>query len=190
MAFMKRSLIFSALGVLLWSLLTPLSTVRAGNPSPSDCPSCTSFGVQKLPPGKEAPPFTLKNLQGGYNSLAACRGKPTLLFFWGSWCEACKEDMVLLEKFATGRKDQLAIFTVVVDGERERRIREIIKKFNVNLPVLLVLKEKIIDAYEVRMVPMAVIVNQEGGMVGKVVGQRDWSKPEAWAVVKELCGLR
>ena len=79
--------------------------------------------------------------------------------------------------------------TVVVDGEREKKIRQIVEKVKITLPVLMVLKEKVIDTYEVRMIPMVVVINQEGFMVGKIVGQRDWSKPEAWSVIKELCGL-
>jgi hypothetical protein len=95
----------------------------------------------------------------------------------------------LLQKFAEGKTDQVSILTIVVDGERDKKIRQIIEKFKITLPVLSVLKEKVIDTYEVRMVPMAVVINQEGYMVAKIIGQRDWCKPEAWCVIKELCDL-
>jgi thiol-disulfide isomerase/thioredoxin len=188
---MKKAL--SGLLTAFWTVSFFMTSVSflwaAATPSPSDCPSCSSFGVQRFPAKKEAPPFTLKSLDGGFTTLSTYRGKPVLLFFWGSWCESCKEDIVLLEKFAEGKKDQISIFTVVVDGEREKRIRQIAEKVKITLPVLMVLKEKVIDTYEIRMVPMVVVINQEGFMVGKIIGQRDWSKPEAWSVVKELCGL-
>ena len=164
----------------LWSGTTPSS---------ADCPSCASFGVQRFPAKKEAPPFSLRNLDGSRNSLAALRGKPVLLFFWGSWCDSCKEDMLLLQKFAEGKTDRISIFTIVVDGEREKRIRQIVDKLKITLPVLMILKENVIDTYEIRMVPMVAVINQEGSLVGKIIGQRDWCKPEAWSVVKELCGL-
>jgi peroxiredoxin len=162
----------------------------AAPPSPSDCPSCPSFGVQRSPAKKEAPPFTLKRLDGGSTTLSACRGKPVVLFFWGTWCEACTEDIVLFEKLAQDKKDQVSIFTVVVDGERDKKARQIVEKLNITLPVLLVTKEKVIDTYEVRMIPMVVVIDPEGCMAGKIIGQRDWSKPEAWTVIKELTGLR
>lgn len=172
--------LFFSSASLLWAASTPAS---------SDCPSCPSFGVQRFPPNKEAPSFSLKGLDGNNTTLSFLKGKPLLLFFWGSWCESCKDDIVLLEKFAEGKKDQVSIFTICVDGEREKRIRQIVDKLKITLPVLMVLKEKVIDTYEVRMVPMVVILNQEGFMVGKIVGQRDWCKPEAWSVIKELCNL-
>jgi len=152
----------------------------------SDCPSCPSFGVQRFPEKKEAPPFTLKSLDGNSVALSQFKGKPLLLFFWGTWCEACKEDIVLLEKFAERSKDCLTVVTVVVDGERDKRARQIVSKLKVTLPVLLILKENVIDTYEVRMIPMAVLVDQGGSIIGKIVGQRDWSGPVASSVTKEL----
>ena len=162
----------------------------AAPPSPSVSQICESFGVQRFPAKKEAPPFTLRRLDGGSTTLSESRGKPVVLFFWGSWCESCKEDIVLFEKLAEGKKDQVSIFTVVVDGEREKRIRQIVEKYKITLPVLMVLKENVIDTYEVRMIPMVVVIDSEGCLAGKIIGQRDWSKPEAWTVIKELTGLR
>jgi hypothetical protein len=78
---------------------------------------------------------------------------------------------------------------VVVDGERDKRARQIVSKLKLTLPVLLILKEDVIDTYEVRMIPMAVFVDQGGSIIGKTVGQRDWSGSVAWSVVKELLKL-
>ncbi len=161
-------------------------------PSPwaqSDCPSCPSFGVQTFPDKKQAPPFTLKSLDGNSVALNQFKGKPLLLFFWGTWCEACKEDIVLLEKFAERVKDHVTVVTVVVDGEREKRAKQIVSKLRLTLPVLLICKENVIDTYEVRMIPMAVLVDQGGSIMGKIVGQRDWSGPAAWSVTRELLNL-
>lgn len=169
--------------VSLWTAATPFLGAA------SECPPCSSFGVQRPPAKKEAPPFSLKRLDGPSTSLASFRGKPILLFFWGSWCDSCKEDMVLLEKFAEEKQDQVSVVTIVVDGEREKRIRQIVKKFKFKLPVLMVLKENVIDTYEVRMVPMVVVVDSDGSFLGKIIGQRDWTKPEAWAAIRELCAL-
>ena len=152
----------------------------------SDCPSCPSFGVQRFPEKTGAPPFTLKSLDGNSVALTQFKGKPLLLFFWGTWCEACKEDIVLLEKFAEQAKDRVTVVTVLVDGEREKRARQIVSKLKVTLPVLLILKENVIDTYEIRMIPMAVLVDQGGSIIGKIVGQRDWSGPVASSVTKEL----
>jgi hypothetical protein len=52
------------------------------------------------------------------------------------------------------------------------------------------LKEKVMDQYGVRgWVPQTYLIDQEGMLVGKIVGQRDWCTPEAWFCLKELFGL-
>ena len=155
----------------------------------SDCPSCPSFGVQRFPEKTGAPPFTLKSLDGNSVALSQFKGKPLLLFFWGTWCEACKEDIVLLEKFAERAKDCVTVVTVLVDGERDKRARQIVSKLKITLPVLLICKEDVIDTYEIRMIPMAVLVDQGGFLMGKAVGQRDWAGSTAWSVTKELLKL-
>lgn len=150
-----------------------------------------SFGIQNFHEKREAIPFSLKDLNGNQISLSDYKEKPVLLFFWATWCISCKEDILLLEKFSEGRRDQLTILTIVIDGERERRVKRIIEKYKITLPVLLVLKEKILDQYGVwGWVPVTFLIDKEGLIVGKIVGQRDWSSPEAWTAIKEVFSLR
>ena len=51
--------------------------------------------------GRTAPDFTLPVLSGSSAStfhLAALRGRPLILNFWASWCDACKEEAPLLQR--------------------------------------------------------------------------------------------
>jgi peroxiredoxin len=185
--------------VLLWSIMMGIATLlipflqvgRAASPSQPECPSCNSFGVQRFQEKKEAPAFSLKSLDGKQVSLSDFRGKPVLITFWATWCASCKEEIPLLEKFFVAKKDQLAILLIAIDGERKRKVQQIINENKVTLPVLLLLKEKVMDQYGVRgWVPQTFLVDREGMLVGKIVGQRDWCSPEAWSCIKELFELR
>jgi hypothetical protein len=80
---------------------------------------------------------------------------------------------------------------VTIDGERKKNAQKIIDQNKITLPVLLLLKEKTMDQYGVRgWVPQMFLVDQEGILVGKIIGQRNWSSPEAWSCMKELFSLR
>jgi len=159
-------------------------------PSTNTSSACESFGIQKFEKKKEAIPFTLKDLNGNRVSLSDVKGKPILLFFWASWCTSCKEDIVLLEKFFEGKSDQFSILTIVIDGERKERVKRIVKQYKITLPVLLILKEKTMDDYAISgWVPVVIFIDAEGMIVGKTMGQRDWSSPDAWAAVKEIFSL-
>jgi hypothetical protein len=52
------------------------------------------------------------------------------------------------------------------------------------------LKEKIMENYGIRgWVPITYLIDPEGLIVGKIVGPRDWSAPEAWSAIKEVFSL-
>ncbi len=164
---------------------------RAASTSQPEYPFCNSFGIQRFQERKEAPAFTLNSLDGKKISLSDFKGKPVLITFWATWCDSCKEEMPILEKFSQGRRDQLTILLITIDGERKRAVQTIIDKNKVTLPVLLLLKEKVMDQYGVRgWVPLTFLVDQEGMLIGKIVGQRDWCSAEAWSCMKELFSLR
>jgi len=168
-----------------------LQVGMAASLSQPEYPSCNSLGIQRFQERKEAPPFTLKNLYGNQVSLSDFKGKPVLITFWATWCDSCKEELPVLEKFSAGKTYQLTILLIAIDGERKGAVQKIVDKNKITIPVLLLLKEKVMDQYGVRgWVPLTFLVDQKGVLVGKIVGQRDWCTPEAWSCLKELFELR
>jgi thiol-disulfide isomerase/thioredoxin len=184
----------SSLSILMGIVTLLIPCFQAGtaaSPSQPECPSCNSFGLQRSQEKKPAPAFTLNSLDGKKISLNDFKGKPVLITFWATWCESCKEEMPILEKFSQGKREQLTIVLIVIDGERKRAAQKIIDQNKITLPVLLLLKEKTMDQYGVRgWVPQTFFVDQEGMLVGKTIGQRDWCSAEAWSCIKELFSLR
>jgi thiol-disulfide isomerase/thioredoxin len=187
----RIALSLSILGGMATLFIPFLQVGRAASISQPECPSCRSFGVQRSQEKKPAPAFSLEGLDGNQVSLSDFRGKPVLIIFWATWCDSCKEELPVLEKFSQGKRDQLTILLIAIDGERKRAAQTIVDKNKITLPVLLLLKEKVMDQYGVRgWVPQIYLVDQEGMLVGKIIGQRDWRSAEAWSCMKELFNLR
>jgi len=190
---MKKRVVLSVSIIIgMTIMLIPcLQVVSAASPSQPESPSCSSFGVQRPQEKKEAPAFSLNDLDGKQVSLSDFRGKPVLIVFWATWCDTCKEEMPVLEKFSQGKRDQLMILFITIDGERKTRAQKIINQNKITLPVLLMLEEKVMDQYGVRgWVPQTYLVDQEGMLVGKIIGPRDWASEEAWSCMKEQFNLR
>ncbi len=176
---------------LTFSITPPLiSPAKENVEAPRKSSACDTFGVQRFQTKKEAPAFSLKNLEGKQVTLNDYSGRPLLLFFWASWCPACKEDLPLLEKFFEKNRGQFEILTVAIDGEKEKRIKSLVKDLQTNLPVLLDKKEAVARTYGVRMIPTAFFINGQGGILGMIVGQRDWCSSEAHWAIQELLNLR
>lgn len=155
-----------------------------------ETPAWESFGVQRFEEKKSPPAFSLKDLKGNMVSLTDLKGTPLLVFFWGTWCPACKEEISLLEKFYNTYTGELKLFTIVIDGESERTVKRIVRDQKITLPVLLDRKEQVARKFGVRMIPTAFFINRDGLMEGMVVGQRDWCGPNALLAMKTVLDLR
>ena len=189
---MRSRCLFLLLTVLSVSLLFALireNACAAPSPTPS-CPSCEAFGVQVLEMQKDAPPFTLKSLSGTRYSLKDFKGKPVLVKFWATWCPSCCEELPVIDKSFREKLEPLVIPLLAIDGEKEKRVRGFIEKNKISLPVLLDEKEKIARAYGVNFIPAAFLIDREGRIIARIVGERDWSSPVAWSAMKELLSLR
>ena len=95
-----------------------------------------------------------------------------------------------MDKYFRKNSEPIEILTLAIDGEKEKRVKSIVKDEKVTLPVLLDRKEVIARAYGVRMVPTAFLISREGMMEGVIIGQRDWCAPEALLAIQELLNLR
>ncbi|OGP76962.1 MAG: hypothetical protein A2V86_03230 [Deltaproteobacteria bacterium RBG_16_49_23] len=177
--------------IAIGTAVTVIQPLQAKDPSPAlqKTSACDSFGIQRFQLKKEAPFFSLKGLNGQQFSLNEYKGKPLLLFFWGSFCLACKEDIALLEIFFEKNRGQIEILTIAIDGEKERKVKNVVKENQITLPVLLDYKEKIARTYGVKMVPTAFLINGEGLVKGMIVGQRDWCGPDALSAIQETLNL-
>jgi cytochrome oxidase Cu insertion factor (SCO1/SenC/PrrC family) len=84
---MKKRIVLSVSIIIgMTIMLIPcLQIVRAASPSRPECPSCNPFGVQRYQEEKEAPAFSLKEIDGKQVSLRDFKGKPVLIVFWATW---------------------------------------------------------------------------------------------------------
>ncbi len=67
-----------------------------------------SKGGQAIAVGETAPDKSLSRLDGsGTGRIADYRGKWVLVNFWASWCEPCRTEAPLLERFQQQNADVL-----------------------------------------------------------------------------------
>lgn len=124
-----------------------------------------AFLVLAAPAGAEG--VVLTDLDGKTTDIAAFKGKPTLFFFWTSWCPYCRSEIKTLERMVPQmRKDGLEVFAVNV-GEEPSKLRRFIKRNSLDLKVLLDSEGNVADHYDVMGVPTYVIVDKAGKMISQ-----------------------
>lgn len=84
--------------------------------------------------GKQAPDFSLPNIDGGVVSLSDYKGKLVLLNFWASWCPPCRAEIPGFIKIQKAYKDKG--FTVIgAAAESKNDAANFAKEIGINYPV-------------------------------------------------------
>jgi len=85
--------------------------------------------------GKQAPDFTLPDINGKPHKLSDYRGKTVLIIFWATWCRPClKEIPHLIELRNTTGEDKLAI--LAISNESPALVKRAAADFKINYTVL------------------------------------------------------
>jgi peroxiredoxin len=162
--------------LLAFSLLFPVFCHSAGDtPSP--------YAVEKLV-GRQAPDFTLKDMEGKPASLSSYRGRIVLLVFWASWCPTAKEEFAALNKLHSIYKDRGLVVLAVSSDKSPAAARKFVSENPVGFQALYDERLKVSKSlYRVFMIPMAFLINSDGVILKKHFGQQGWTGPE---MLKEL----
>jgi cytochrome c biogenesis protein CcmG, thiol:disulfide interchange protein DsbE len=113
---------------------------------------------------KAAPDFTADRLSGdGKGSLSDYKGKVVVLNFWASWCEPCRDESPLLDRWqeklsSKGRGTVLGVDVLDVSDDARKFVRE----FGLNYPMLRDGEGKVLGSYGVIAYPETFVIDRQG----------------------------
>ncbi|MFZ5651128.1 MAG: redoxin domain-containing protein [Bacillota bacterium] len=112
-----------------------------------------------------APDFTLEGMDGREVRLSQLRGKKVLINFWTTWCQYCREEMPLLQKFheTSGEKNWQVLTVNITSTERDlSRVKSYIEANGYTFPVLLDRAGSVSALYGIRSIPTSFTLNEKG----------------------------
>ncbi|MCU0575546.1 MAG: TlpA family protein disulfide reductase [Desulfobacterota bacterium] len=145
-----------ATGVLFLLLFAQMDVARCGD---QDIQM-----VDMLSGPSMAPDFILQDLKGKERSLKDYRGKVVLLNFTTTWCPYCKKDIPNLKKLHLSMKGKAFELVSIYVNESPKRVMAFAEKYSLPYTVLVDSDAVVARKYNVRGVPMKVVVDKKGAI--------------------------
>ncbi len=137
---------------------------------------------------RAVPAFKFLDIDGNYLSLKSFRGKIVALHFWATWCIPCREELPTVDALQDrlGGED----FTFVplsVDRAGASLVRRYYADHGIkHLPVYIDEGMNAAQAMLVNGIPYTILLNREGKEISRILGDRNWTAPDAIALMRKL----
>jgi peroxiredoxin/YHS domain-containing protein len=121
---------------------------------------------------RPAPAFAVDDLAGKRVSNDALRGRVALVDFWATWCVPCRKSMpelqALHEKYA---ERGLTVLGISIDDGGVSKVRKFVASKKFTYPIAVDSeKAPAWDAFRVKAVPAAFLIDREGRVVAQWTG--------------------
>lgn len=136
--------------------------------------------------GDQAPAFSVNTDQGKSISLKNYPGKVLVLNFWASWCKPCVDEMPSLNEFSKRMAPEgVTVLGISVDHD-EAKYKKFLKDANIAFQTYRDEKANIPASYGTYKYPETYIIDKQGKVVEKIIGEEFWLNPNVIQRIRRL----
>lgn len=133
-----------------------------------------------------APAFSLPDLAGRVVKSAEFAGKVVVLSFGATWCPTCTSELQSLENLQAKFPGDLLVYFVALDGRGDKDVKPYMEKSGRRIPTLIDPRMAVAREHGIRWIPVTVVVDRSGMIVGRAIGPREWDAREAVEFVQSV----
>lgn len=144
-------------------------------------------GLDAVDDRPQAPPLVLQNLDNDVFDISQT-GRVVLVNFWAVWCAPCRAEMpsmqLLYDQF-----DRSEFEIVAVDmGSKRKHIDEFLDQIELPLNFQIVMDDTgaVASDWGVRGIPVSFVIDADGNIAYKAIGERDWSSESIREEIRAL----
>ncbi|WP_147533833.1 thiol-disulfide oxidoreductase ResA [Bacillus marasmi] len=121
--------------------------------------------------GKEAPDFSLVDLNGEKHQLSDYKGQGVFLNFWGTWCKPCEKEMPFINNQFMQYKDQGVQVIAVNVGESDLAVQKFAQRHKLEFPIVIDKDSQVMQAYSVNPLPVTFLIDKNGNVIDSYTGE-------------------
>ena len=132
---------------------------------------------------------SMQGLSGSSRKLSEFRGKPLLINVWASWCGPCRSEMGSLEQlFWRYEGKKFAMIGISTDDYPDKA-RAFLKLYPTSFAHFIDQRLLLENMLGANRLPLTVVVDARGRVVGKYYGARDWDSAGTRAMIGKALGI-
>lgn len=136
--------------------------------------------------GTPAPAFTFQDESGQPTTMAAFRGKPTLVNLWATWCAPCIVEMPSLDALAAREGDALNVVALSQDLNGRELVTQFFAQRNFrHLEANLDPDMRFMTEMRLDTLPTTILYDSEGREVWRMVGMAEWESERIARLIDE-----
>ncbi|MDX2507073.1 MAG: TlpA disulfide reductase family protein [Gammaproteobacteria bacterium] len=128
----------------------------------------------------------LSDINGLKHTLADYQGNLLIVNFWGTWCQPCRKEMPSLQRaYEQLIKDNIPVIAIAI-GDSLPDIIQYRNNNPVNFSLLSGADSVVSTNWSVPALPTTYIVNQNGEVIIRIIGQFEWDNHKFINEIKAL----
>jgi len=132
---------------------------------------------------------TLDGLNGRTKTFSDFKGKPLIINVWASWCGPCRAEMGSLERLVQRYNGkEFNVIGVSTDDYRKAAVA-FIKQTAITFENFLDSKLLLENMLGANTIPLTILVDADGRVLGKVRGAYEWDNPKTIDAIGEMFHL-
>jgi len=145
-----------------------------------------SFREKVVNVGDKAPDFTIVTDNGRQVTRASFGGKLLVLNFWATWCPPCIEELPSLNEFQRRLADSGVVVLGVSVDTNGNAYRQFLQKAGIGFLTARDPEANISSEYGTFKFPETYVIDQNGKVVQKHIGARNWADEQLLREIKAL----
>lgn len=144
----------------------------------------------EVPVGAQLPEAQLNALAGSAAKLSAYRGKPLLINVWASWCGPCRAEMGSIERLYQRYGGKAFNIVGISTDDDQDAAAKFVKVSGVSFPNYIDRRLVLENMLGADRLPLTVLVDEDGRVIKKIAGSRDWNSPESINLLTQAFRLK
>ena len=139
-----------------------------------------------IDPPVESPAAPFEDSMGQPVTIESFHGKVVLLNLWATWCPPCVAEMPALDKLQADLGGEgLAVVAVSTDAQGIKKSAPFYRRAGItHLELYNDTRSALPQALKVTGLPISVLIDRDGHVVGRMEGPAQWDSPEAKALIE------